>query len=96
MYKEGQLINSENKYLQKINLFEFSGISPFSKEKWLYVPSEGYFTVGARAWQSRIKIQRNFRFRPVLPGFDFVRPFFVCFCPKMGKKWANSGSFVFA
>jgi hypothetical protein len=48
MYKEGQLTNSENKYWQKINLFEFSGISLFSKKKWLNVPIEGYFTVGAK------------------------------------------------
>ena len=39
--------------------------------------------VDSRDDRTHTKIRRNFRFRPVLPGFGFVRPFFAQFCLKM-------------
>ena len=41
-----------------------------------------FLKVQTSAWRSQTKIRRNFMFRPVLPGFGFVRPFFARFCPR--------------
>ena len=54
-----------------------------------------HFLVSSRAWRSPIKIRRNFRFCPVSPGLDFVRPFFARFCPFFAQKWAKTGKFGF-
>ena len=35
--------------------------------------------------RTRTKIRRNFRFRPVLPGFGFVHPFFARFLPSFAR-----------
>ena len=37
--------------------------------------------IPCRDARTRTQIRRNFRFRPVLPGFSFVRPFFCLFLP---------------
>ena len=44
--------------------------------------------------RNRIKFRRNFRFRPVLPGFGFVRPFFAHFCPFFAQIRPNSPVFA--
>ena len=44
--------------------------------------------------RNRIKFRRNFRFRPVLPGFGFVRPFFAHFCPFLPIFCPNSPKFA--
>ena len=49
--------------------------------------------VVARDDRNRIKFRRNFRFRPVLPGFGFVRPFFAHFCPFFAQIRPNSPVF---
>ena len=54
--------------------------------------------VKAREWRSQIKIRRNFRFRPVSPGFGFVCPFFARFCPffaQNGQKMGKNGQIRF-
>ena len=47
------------------------------------------YTVHTRDDRSRTKIRRNFRFRPVLPGFGFVCPFFDRFCPFFSTGFAR-------
>ena len=50
--------------------------------------------VQSRDDRNRIKFRRNFRFRPVLPGFGFVRPFFAHFCPFLPIFCPNSPKFA--
>ena len=62
-----------------------------SRQKWVFF---NWLLLGllatshTREWRSRTKIRRNFWFRPVSPGFGFVRPFlpdfvrFALFLPK--------------
>ena len=73
---------------------DFSNLHPSPSVSWTYEAHSLHINshllgllVLTRAWRSQTKIRRNFRSRPVLPGFGFVRPFFCPFfaplCLKM-------------
>ena len=75
--------------IRKFNVLpNFTCGKGFNPVRWTII-----YAVETRDARIRIKFRRNFRFRPVLPGFGFVRPFFAHCCPFFAQIRPNSPVF---